>query len=117
MIKNNKVRNLFLFFSLFFLAHQIHYILIGGTTWDEVAGIVNAGKNLEKAKLVFTDFNNEQLSNWVPSEFYGPLLFIPSLLVSRNSLVQDFLKLILVNVPHVNVNNEVELAYIIRHIF
>ena len=59
-LKENKVvkKEIYLLIFIFsiFLVHQIFYISIGGTTWDEPASIYNSTKQLQKAKLFFQDF-------------------------------------------------------------
>ena len=71
-----KKYNLILLFL--FLLHQIHFIRIGGTVWDDIDLISTSYVVLEKYKLLFTDPSNPYLSEFAANnEFYGYLVIIP----------------------------------------
>ena len=54
----NKKITIFIIFLVLYISHQIYFILIGGTTWDEPASIFSASKQIYKVYLTLVDFNN-----------------------------------------------------------
>ncbi len=104
------------FLSLY-LAHQIYFIFIGGTTWDEPASILSASKQIFKAYFFFFDNTNPIFDKLVGPEFYGGLLFIPAYLITSIDKLISLIALLLSGNSLVNHTNEIEIALIIRHIF
>ena len=120
-LKENKVvkKEIYLLIFIFsiFLVHQIFYISIGGTTWDEPASIYNGTKQLQKAKLFFQDFNNPVLKTISGPEFYGGIAFMPAVLVTRSSEVIEIFSKLFSLIPTIDETNNLEVALTIRHIF
>lgn len=115
--KLNEKNIIILFFIFFlFLVHQIYYIFIGGTTWDEPASILSGVKQIQKIYLFFFDSSNLALQNIQLPEYYGGLVFIPAVVSNMSSKVLGLVAVLLSDVSTVNSSNELEIALIIRHI-
>jgi len=108
---------IYLTIYLFFILHQIYYITLGGTTWDEPAAIVGGGKQIYKALLLLQDFNNPALELFSRPEFYGPLIFVPAVLLTSFETLLIFFSKLLTVFDHVNPGNLLEVALIVRHLF
>ena len=65
-LKNKKKYILLISFLSLYLAHQIYFIFVGGTTWDEPASILSASKQFFKAYFFFFDYNNPIFEKSVP---------------------------------------------------
>ena len=113
----NKPSLIYLTIYLFFFLHQIYYITLGGTTWDEPAAIVGGGKQIYKALLLLQDFNNPALELFSRPEFYGPLIFVPAVLLTSFETLLIFFSKLLTVFDHVNPGNLLEVALIVRHLF
>ena len=113
----NKPSLIYLTIYLFFILHQIYYITLGGTTWDEPAAIVGGGKQIYKALLLLQDFNNPALELFSRPEFYGPLIFVPAVLLTSFETLLIFFSKLLTVFDHVNPGNLLEVALIVRHLF
>ncbi len=113
----NSSNTYFLIVYLVYLIHQIYFITFGGTTWDEPASILGGGKQIYKALLFVQSINNPALEIFSRPEFYGPLIFIPAVLITyfHAPLIyfSNFYKIF----PNVNTENIFEIALITRHIF
>jgi hypothetical protein len=119
MLNKTKSNPLLIYLSIYFLFmyHQIYYIFLGGTTWDEPAAILSGGKQIYKAILFIQDFNNPALSVFTTPEFYGPLIFVPAIILTYFErpiiFASNFLNYFFKEDPQ----NLLEIALIIRHIF
>ena len=120
-LKKNRIEKkeiyLLIFIFSIFLIHQVFYISIGGTTWDEPASIFNGTKQLQKAKLFFQDFNNPALKTIAGPEFYGGIAFMPAVLITKSTTVIEAFSKLFSLVPTIDGNNKLEVALIIRHTF
>ena len=113
----NKKITIFIIFLVLYISHQIYFILIGGTTWDEPASIFSASKQIYKVYLTLVDFNNPIFDVITPQETYGGLLFIPAYFLTSFDSIINIFSALLSNVNFVNAENKLEIALIVRHIF
>ena len=106
-----------IFVFLLFMLHQMYFIFIGGTTWDEYGSVMNASKLVYKLYLFLVDFNNPALIQELsPPEHYGGLLFIPALLATFSESVMNIFSRLLSSFEQINTSNKIEVALIVRHI-
>ena len=106
-----------IFVFLLFMLHQMYFIFIGGTTWDEYGSVMNASKQVYKLYLFLVDFNNPALIQELsPPEHYGGLLFIPALLATFSESVMNIFSRLLSSFEQINTSNKIEVALIVRHI-
>jgi len=102
---------------ILFIFHQVIYIFVGGSTWDEYGSIINASKQVYKLYIFLVDFNNPIFQLDIsPPEHYGGLLFIPAYLSTFSENFITFFSLFLKNVFDIYLINRIEAALIIRHI-
>ena len=117
IILSNKSVQLILYLSIYLL-NQIRLILKGGTTWDDLALVVTTPKIINKFWLFFEDSSNPFLSEFSSNfEFYGYLVLVPAFLFSNNDLIINAFKFIFQNFSSVNIINDEDFEYILRHIF
>jgi len=107
----------YLIFYSIFLFHQVYYIILGGTTWDEPAAIVGGGKQIYKALIFFQDINNPALEIFSRPEFYGPLIFVPAVLLTYFHQPLIYFSKTLILFDNISSDNLLELALFIRHLF
>jgi hypothetical protein len=107
----------YLIFYSIFLFHQVYYITLGGTTWDEPAAIVGGGKQIYKALIFFQDINNPALEIFSRPEFYGPLIFVPAVLLTYFHQPLIYFSKTLILFDNISSDNLLELALFIRHLF
>ncbi len=107
------------FFTIYviYLFHQIYYITFGGTTWDEPAAILGGGKQIYKALLFVQTINNPALEIFSRPEFYGPLIFVPAVLITYFQTPLVYFSKLFTGFEQVNTENIFEIALITRHIF
>ena len=107
----------YLIIYFIFLFHQVYYINLGGTTWDEPAAILGGGKQIYKALIFFQDFNNPALEIFSRPEFYGPLIFIPAVILTYFQQPLIYLSKFLIFFDDINSDNLLEVALFVRHLF
>ena len=115
IFRNKNYLVLYLFIYLFF---QISLIVKAGTTWDDLKLIETTPRIIHKFNLFFTDPTNGFLSEFVSNfEFYGYLVLVPAYLFSKNDIVINLFSFIFKNIFNINIINNQDLEYILRHIF
>ena len=119
MLSKLKRKPEFIYLSIYliFLIHQTYYISFGGTTWDEPAAILGGGKQIYKAVLFFQDFNNPALEIFSRPEFYGPLIFVPAVILTFFELPLSYFGNFLNIFKNLDTNNLFEVALFVRHLF
>lgn len=119
MLNNIKNRTKFTYIAIcvIFLFHQIYYVSFGGTTWDEPAAILSGGKQIYKALLFFQDFNNPALEIFINPEFYGPLIFVPAVLLTYFEKPLIYFASLLTIFENIDTNNLLDVAMFLRHLF
>ena len=119
MLSKLKRKTEFIYLSIYliFLIHQTYYISFGGTTWDEPAAILGGGKQIYKAVLFFQDFNNPALEIFSRPEFYGPLIFVPAVMLTFFELPLLYFGNFLNIFKNIDTNNLFDVALFVRHLF
>lgn len=108
---------IFIFISIIFLIFQKEFIFIGGTTWDQIGYIRGAGKQIEKALLTLFDRSNPILQSFDYTEGRGVLISLPAHIFSRYEFMHNIFAALFKNNQNINVNNEIEVFYTLRHLF
>jgi len=111
------VHYLSIYLFLYFIT-QVNFIIKGGTTWDDLKLVETTPRIIHKFTLFFSDPSNGFLSEFVSNfEFYGYLILIPAYLFSNNEFVKDFFSYIFSDLFSIDLINNQQLEYILRHIF
>ena len=69
---------------------QVDFLLIGGTTWDQIGYIRGTGKQIEKALLALFDRGNPILQTFDYTEGRGMLVSLPAHIFQDMNLCRIF---------------------------
>ena len=98
---------------LFFLIHQIFYLIQGGNTYDELFLIYESGNIYNKIRLFFTDNNNPLLYDIGVNEYYGFLVVLPIYILANSTTINNLFEIFYINL---DIQQQDEILYFNMHI-